>query len=451
MSIKPSSASLLVTEDCNMACKYCFELKGRNKKSMTEEIGYKSIDFLFNNALETKSSHIYLMLFGGEPFLQVDLMDKMLMYAIEKCKPHNIQVQANIVTNATIYNDKVDKFLRKYIDLIDLNTQLSVDGIKVSHDENRVFKNGQGSYDTIFKNIPKFKSAYSKKPHSINIHGCCNGENIHFLYENYMHFRHVFGLERIWFMPIHNYDWKEEHVDIYKQQLSMISDYILEKAKMDNSAAEVYNYAPLDRCFYPDAFGNAPCGAGKSFITITADGSIYPCHGFYFNDPEKETYMGNIYEGINQEKNKIFEMYDCNDLNCDKDCDCFQCYRCIADNWVENGSILASIKGLRCKMSKIERELQKKTKEELKNMGLLNTNNQNGNSGIGNNPDNPACLCDSGGSSGLQEKPADLKDNCENGCCEIDNEETLAKALKYIIEKLDLLEIENKLILKKLL
>lgn len=33
---------------------------------------------------------------------------------------------------------------------------------------------------------------------------------------------------------------------------------------------------------YNNGFSSKPCGAGDMYVSITANGTIYPCHQFYY-------------------------------------------------------------------------------------------------------------------------------------------------------------------------
>jgi len=446
----PNSASFLVTEDCNLACTYCFELDGRNKNKMTKETARKGLEYLCNNALKNGDNEFHAMLFGGEPLMNLEVVEEIFRYGLELSNKYNLNFTTSMVTNATILNTEVKRILNKYKNIANLHVQLSVDGIKEIHDKYRVTKNGKPTFDIIEKNIPEWKALFADNMDRLSVHGCSNHNTLPYLYENYIFFREEWGIPRIWFMPIHSESWEEKDLEVYEEQLNKIADYILERCKKEGNYQEVINYAPIDRCLSPDSFPSAPCGAGKNFVTITAEGEFYPCHQIYFNDPEKITKIGDLDTGIDEAKRSLFLHYDNNDLSCaklDPDCDAYHCYRCIAENFHQNGSILSVVDcgGVRCKMSKIERKIQLKVRKEIENMGLLD--NKNIDMRKGNNPNNPDCLCDSRGNPYLNEQ-----NTYENTCsCDNESEETIALALKTILDKLDTLEKGQEFMLKKLL
>jgi sulfatase maturation enzyme AslB (radical SAM superfamily) len=155
----PTSASLLLTETCNLACKYCFvnTADAFCSKFMSKEIAKKSLDYLCNNAVESQVDNFSVMLFGGEPLLNPDVMEYIFEYGLQLANVNNKKFTASIVTNATIMNERIQSIFKKYINLVQLNCQLSIDGQKESQDLYRVTKDGKGSFDIIKKNVPIFK------------------------------------------------------------------------------------------------------------------------------------------------------------------------------------------------------------------------------------------------------------------------------------------------------
>lgn len=453
----PTVASFLISEDCNMACTYCFELEGRRSKHMSKEVARKSVEFLVDNALQSGENSFEVMFFGGEPLLKPEIVEEVFEHGVELAEKYNLEFRTSMVTNATLLDDNIERILRKYRDKTNLNVQLSVDGIKKIHDHYRITRAGEGTFDLIESKIEQWKSIFADNIHALSVHGCSNHDTLPYLFENYKFFREEWDIPRIWFMPIHSEEWAEKDLEVYDGELSKIADYVLEKTRETGNMQEVINYAPIDRCLSPDSFPHAPCGAGKNFITITASGELYPCHQIYFQDPEKITKIGTLEKGIDYGKVSLFAEYSNDDLSCakaDPDCDAYHCYRCIGENWGQNGSILSTVDmgGVRCKMSKIERNIQVRVRKELEKMGLLNSEKQQNNFGQGNNPNNPDCLCDSRGTPHMLEnsKPQGGS-TCQCGGGDSDLESAaMALAMKLLLEKVGAIEKNQKTILEKL-
>lgn len=378
MKTYPTSASLLLSEDCNLRCKYCFEC--HNDKHMTKEIAKQSIDFLIENAIKQNTGVVHLMFFGGEPLINPKVLEYSLNYGYEECLRNKLVLTASMVTNATIMNKKIEILMTEWINKIDFSVQLSVDGKKETQDMFRVTKHGKGSFDLLEKNIDTWKHIFRHKPGYLCIHGCCNEDTVDKLYENYLYFRNDWGFKSIWFIPIASDGWNDKLSNVYKEQLNLIADDVIKRYKESLNPDELVVYAPLDKCISQSKGHKVPCGAGKSFITITADGEVFPCHHFYFNDPGRETYFGDVFNGIDYDKKRIFDDYTPEDLSCSKEnCDCYDCYKCIAESWCSNGSILSFTNKYKCEFAKIEKDALSRIREEANLISTTNIDINNSN------------------------------------------------------------------------
>lgn len=418
MDILPSSASFLVTEDCNLACKYCFEKHNRNK--MSEEVAIAGLEFLSDNAIKNRERTFHAMLFGGEPLLNIDLIEKIFNEGEKIARRKGLRFTTSIVTNATVMNTHIFEILRKHRDSSNLTMQLSVDGKKESQDFYRVTKTGTGSFSLVEKNIEQFKKLFADDMQRLCIHSCINKNTVNKMFDNFQFFYEDWKFENIWFLPVMEEKWTEDDVKKYDEQERKIYEYI--KTLIENTGDIRYMnlYAPLDRCLITGV-AEKPCGAGNSFVSITAAGDIFPCHQIYFNDPEREEYLGNVLDKkIHEENRKKYVKYTSSCIDCPDDCEVNNCYRCIAVNRQVNGNILKQVKGHYCDLMKVDKKYQNMLRDFLSTTGMLgplesehnaclcNLREGNGNSRgcdivnqqsvceSGNNPDNPDCLCDVG-------------------------------------------------------
>ncbi len=142
--------TLIITEDCNLACKYCYRKK--RAVHMTKEIIKKSVDFL-NQTTTVNSPSIKP--FGAEVFLVPELLEFMFDYAVTS----NKNIRFSLQTNGTLLNSKIKKLLTMYKPYIS-KFVISLDGLKKYHDKNRVYKDGTGTWDSIIKNLDFFKKLF---------------------------------------------------------------------------------------------------------------------------------------------------------------------------------------------------------------------------------------------------------------------------------------------------
>jgi uncharacterized protein len=140
---------LLLSYNCNLACKYCYQQKHRPDKSaavMTPEM----VDDIFAMHLPALLPGVYkkqLFFYGGEPFLPSNVS------AIRRALEHagRLGISARAISNATLLDVMPDIFGAGpgKVDWI----QVSIDGWRELHDSSRVAASGEATFDKIINNI----------------------------------------------------------------------------------------------------------------------------------------------------------------------------------------------------------------------------------------------------------------------------------------------------------
>ena len=158
------SITFIVTKDCQLACKYCY-LVGKNEtERMSFEVAKKTIDYVLDNKNFFNESSVVWDFIGGEPFLEIELIDKICDYIkiqlFEKNHHWFNSFRFSFSTNGINYHEeKVQNFIKK--NLNHLSIGITIDGTERKHDLNRVYKTTEkGSYKDVVKNIPLWLSQF---------------------------------------------------------------------------------------------------------------------------------------------------------------------------------------------------------------------------------------------------------------------------------------------------
>ncbi len=151
------NVTFIITEDCQFACRYCYLTHKNRKGKMSFDIAQKTLDYLFSNRDVFPDDAIIFEFIGGEPLLEIDLMDKIADYTkiklFEAGHPWFNNYRFSFATNGILYsNKKVQKFIEKNFNHLSLG--ISIDGTKRKHDLQRIYRDGTGTYDDVIKNIP---------------------------------------------------------------------------------------------------------------------------------------------------------------------------------------------------------------------------------------------------------------------------------------------------------
>ena len=86
--------------------------------------------------------------------LEFELIKNIIEYI--KSKYHNVDVLYNMTTNGILLKKDIVKFMVEN----NVNIAVSLDGYKENHDRNRVFVNGDGTFDIIIANLSEIRENY---------------------------------------------------------------------------------------------------------------------------------------------------------------------------------------------------------------------------------------------------------------------------------------------------
>lgn len=148
-NISSGGLLFLLSYNCNLACKYCYQQKHRPHKSnvtmtpeMVDEILHKHLTSILPG-IKVKQLSFY----GGEPFLFSNLtaINRVLEYA----KKFDIRIEA--ISNATMVDEMIDIFGPEFGKVN--RVQISLDGDRDQHDISRIPLSGAPTFDKIIGNI----------------------------------------------------------------------------------------------------------------------------------------------------------------------------------------------------------------------------------------------------------------------------------------------------------
>ncbi len=95
---------LMLTEECNHRCDYCF-VEGKNPSNpMNRETARAAVDFLFQRSRE--KAELKILFFGGEPMLAFDLIRDIALYVEKKTAATGKKVSFDMTTNGTLFDEE---------------------------------------------------------------------------------------------------------------------------------------------------------------------------------------------------------------------------------------------------------------------------------------------------------------------------------------------------------
>lgn len=140
---------LVITERCNLACRYCYESNCESKADSSVMTFEKAKEIIDSELLECQEKEVKIFFFGGEAFTQFSLIKSVYDYVNSTYDMY--QTSFAVTTNGTLVHGEINKWLCERAD--DFEITLSLDGTPVMHDRNRIYKNGTGSFFNIDLNF----------------------------------------------------------------------------------------------------------------------------------------------------------------------------------------------------------------------------------------------------------------------------------------------------------
>lgn len=299
----------IVTKDCQLACKYCYLVGKNSNEKMTWEIGKQTIDYILNEFSQSKG--IILDFIGGEPFLEIELIDRICDYfKFEAYKKELVcfnNYRFNVSTNGINYNSpKVQEFICKNKKHVSIG--ITIDGTKRKHDLNRIWKGTnkeRGSYDDVVKNIPLWLEQIPNAETKVTI----SSADIPYIKESVLHL-YSLGIHEVNINCVFEDVWKEGDDRLFEEQLMELADAIIDGGYYNDYVCSFFTEhigKPMD-CQMDNQNW---CGAGK-MLAVDAEGNFYPCMRFakYSLRSKDALIIGNVRDGIDKNKLRPFLTLD---------------------------------------------------------------------------------------------------------------------------------------------
>jgi len=307
MSGAAKNITFIVTKDCQLACKYCYLVGKNDKERLSFDVAKAAVDYILSHRELFNEPAVIWDFIGGEPFLEIDLIDKICDYIKAETfrlnHPWFNQYRFSFATNGINYHtDKVQKYIHKNANHVSIG--ITIDGTKKKHDINRIWKgNGpeRGSYDDVVKNIPLWLSQFPSGATKVTI----SSADIPYICESVLHL-YSLGIHEVNINCVFENVWKEGDDLLFENQLIKLADAIIDNDLYIKNTCSFFSETigtPLD----PIEDNHNWCGAGK-MLSIDAAGNFYPCTRFaaYSLRSKKPIIIGNVKDGIDTNKLRPF-------------------------------------------------------------------------------------------------------------------------------------------------
>nr|WP_162990788.1 Cys-rich peptide radical SAM maturase CcpM [Maliibacterium massiliense] len=353
---------LQVTQQCNFRCEYCIysgayeHQRQHSQRRMTFETAKKAIDFYLAHSDDAKLAMFGF--YGGEPLLEYDLIKKCVLYIESQVEGKPIRF--SITTNATLLDDERIDFLVEH----EFSILISLDGNKEEHDRSRKFISGEGTFDTVIRNVKRIRERHPTYMKNIQFNAVMNPQGNLACVLEFFAVDEVLADSMVMFNDINTKDLKmpmdqEENFWLLRryEHLKCCLNYI---GKLDKkytspmarraflnvklSYKQMLKHAKLSPC----AHHGGPCIPGVMRLFVTVDGRLFPCQ--VVSETSDYYCIGTLDSGLDMQR--MGRLLNNGEITASECMDCWKlalCNICSANISFEGESYTKAEKMLMCK------------------------------------------------------------------------------------------------------
>lgn len=313
------SYELILTENCNFRCKYCFDDSFSDRTScnydyvMSLEKIPDIIDFIEKTREPGRRPSVSF--FGGEPTMNWAFIQGFIKAAEERKLDYHWSMNTNV---SLLTPERVDYLVSKRFNLV-----MSIDGIQKAHDSTRVYKGGKGTWLSIMKVLPNVAAKFRTTRLAITAMMVVDSNNFRYLADSYK-FLLSLGLTDVNILWNFECGYSEDDYQFIRDQLTQLF-----------KVEQVRPYLDLKRRIWNQEFQDIArhphyCQSVEHNVTINPKGQLFFCHRLtpkmsqLIEQDDYPESFGNIYDGyIN--KDYLQFIHDRIDINISRKEECLNC------------------------------------------------------------------------------------------------------------------------------
>ena len=324
---KPQAVTMLLTNDCNLACSYCFE-SNKGKDYMPKEMALDILKATYNQ-VDPMAGIFTLNMFGGEPLMNWDTFKAVCDYVLD----NNLKIRITATTNLTLLTDE----MINYIDELSIPILVSVDGIKEVHDKHRC-----NSFDKVIENMKKLIDR--DLGYLIEARMTVAPDTAKYMYESVKMLVDL-GINNIANVPASDLDWDAQSIQDYKDNYEKILDMYIDILNDETNKRNISLYKvdqALNLALEPIKEDTSMCNIGNPrWVIVDWKGDIWPCPDYPTTDNADliAGKIGNFYTGVDETKVDPKPMVATYELERCKGCEAISICKsgCPYENYTKNG------------------------------------------------------------------------------------------------------------------
>ncbi len=326
---RAQTLTFVVTEDCNLRCKYCYMVHKNDRKRMSLETGKKAVDFFLSHDGFTEDA-VIIDFIGGEPFLEIELIDQIADYFVSQAYKRKHRwfdcYRFNFSTNGLLYSDpRVQEFIRKHEGKVSVG--VTIDGTKEKHDLQRVYADGSGSYEDVLEQVLIWQKQFPGATTKVTL----GHDDLPLLAASVKHLWSL-GMKDVPANVVFEDVWAEGDDLVLEQQLRDLADYVIDNQKWNEVSCSFFTDVggfPLS----DEELNRNYCGSGR-MVAVDGNGNLYPCVRYMdFSLEHKKGYtVGTLDTGFDSDRIRPFLALD---VPSQSDPECLECEIATSCAWCQ--------------------------------------------------------------------------------------------------------------------
>ena len=268
---------ILPTESCNFRCAYCYE--PHKLIHMSLDVQNAIIEYVRENIRNYKALRVEW--FGGEPLCKQDTVDYLSEKLMRICKEENKPYYASMTTNGYLLD--LDTFKKMFYKNHIVKYQITVDGLKDIHDQQRFLANGKGTFDVIVDNLRNIRDNISSRLFNIVIR-CNITRDIYDDFERYVCFLENEFSGDLRFEVLWKIAWNPVTLC---GDVKVDGEMYCEQRELHNCLKKAGNLRFGVNRGQLMKYGNICYASNKNSIVIGSDGTLYKCTVAFDKDINK--------------------------------------------------------------------------------------------------------------------------------------------------------------------
>lgn len=332
-----TSLCLYTAHDCNLACTYCYNQRGRAVAPfamMTPETAKAAIDRFFR----TPGVSYAVALYGGEPLLNVGLIRPLAEYAERLRQERDIRISLSATTNGTVMNREILRLLDRHFSSV----TVSLDGAGPINDLHRRYERS-GTASAHDKTVATIRLLKEKTGLRVTVKGTLTAQGLPRYRESIAYLRGL-GADGVALDPAfgpRDADWALGDAAFEEYAAMQAADAASDLADLDEATRPWQEYTfQIVAGLLTKRRLLRHCNIGRD-LAVMADGAIYACHGLAGLPAFR---MGRIDEPDSPDFRRLHDDFATLDVRGVEGCDtCWARYLCgggcYANAWFKAGSV----------------------------------------------------------------------------------------------------------------